>query len=304
MALLTSAAEAPPEQAAPKDFGFLGIQTETRIAGDPKSGLVVAYVNPASAAKEMGFQVGDEILTFNDRLISDREGFVDALRRENVNAKIRFRLRRGGEIIPLTGRIGSYFKTMKAYQDFLRKEHVGKPLPELPALTWWDPEAKRWAPQKNDWGQLQGKVAVVFSFDDCPSCTEALLQRISATKEALSSSTLAKLVTSAGIYYDEMPGKAGKDASLKSAEALFLKTQPNFPVAVAHYPGDKVSTESREKHFLIHSHGMVILDPKGTVKYLQILGRPGADFSSAYKAELSAVQGGAGGSPQGSPEAK
>ncbi len=304
MASLTFALEAPPEQAAPKDFGFLGIQTEPKTPGDPKGGIVVTYVNPASSAKEMGFQVGDEILTLNDMMVSDRETFVDALRKENVNAKLRFRLRRGGETIPLTGRIGSYVKTMKAFQEMLRKAYVGKPFPELPALTWWDPEAKRWAPQRDDWGRLRGKVAVVFSFDDCPSCTEVLLQRIADTKEALSSAALAGLVTSAGIYYDERPGKAGKDACAKSAEALFLKVQPNFPVAVAHYPEDKVSAQGREKQFLIHNHGVVVLDSKGVVKYLQILGRAGSEFSSAYKAEIAAAQGGAAATPQGSPEAK
>ena len=48
-----------PVGAGPNDRAYLGLETEVRPGGEP--GVFVAYIHPLSPAKEMGFQVGDEL---------------------------------------------------------------------------------------------------------------------------------------------------------------------------------------------------------------------------------------------------
>ena len=271
-----------------EDHPFLGLKTEPKSAGDPKSGLVVTYIYPASAAKEIGFQPGDEIRTLNDLLIFDQGTFINELRKENVNAKIRLVISRGGQEVKLQGRIGSYQKTMSAYQEILRKEMAGKPLPPLPGAVWWNPQTKGWDEKPNEAGSLQGRLSVVFSFDDCASCKKKKLERISQMKSVLDSAGDKVPVGFAGFFYGF---NQTKEKNLKAATDLLTASPPVIPIAVAYYPGDKPPRDSQEKQFLIENHGVAILDTKGNIKYLQILGEPEQEFWQVYQKGLEELRG-------------
>lgn len=285
--VFSSAAARAQQQAPGLDHAFLGLQTEPKSAADPKGGLVVNYIYPGSAAKEIGFQVGDEIRTLNDLLIFDQETFVKELRKENINAKLRITILRGGQEAKLQGRIGSYQKTMSAYQDILRKEMEGKPLPPLPGAVWWNPQTKSWDEKLNGMDSLQGKLAVVFSFDDCEYCKKKKLERISQMKNVLASTGDKVPVGFAGIFYASQT----KEKNLKAAADLLTASPPVIPIAVAYYPGDKPPQESRDKQALIQNHGLAILDVKGNIKYLQVIGEPDQDFWQVYQKALEELRG-------------
>jgi hypothetical protein len=82
-----------------------GIETETRPGGEP--GVFVAYIHPMSPAKEIGFQIGDELRAVNDVLIATPEAFVKEIRAQNIGAKLRFLIRRGGQDVRVEGRLGA-----------------------------------------------------------------------------------------------------------------------------------------------------------------------------------------------------
>lgn len=268
---------------AARDFSFLGVVTAPKVAGDEKSGLVVTYVYPGSAAEEMAFKVGDEVLIVNDLVVQDRNSFVEELRRTNVGGKARFRIRRGGEELQLQGRMGSYYKSMAAYQEIVRKEFIGKPLPPLPAALRWNATEKKWEPGPTGWEELRGKVGIVFSLDDCPVCRDARLRKLSLLKAGLSTAVGTKPLAFSAVYYDERQGKAGKEANMKAAAALFEEIPPPFTAAVAYYTGATPTVEERRQQFLMHHHGIAILDPEGLVTYVQVLGAPERVFAEALR---------------------
>ncbi len=286
---LSATTRGQAQQAGPVERPFLGLQTELKNPQDLKSGVIVAYIWPLSAAKEMGFQIGDEIRTLNDVLITDPESFSKEVQKENVNAKLRFQIRRSGEHRKIEGRIGSREKTMKAYQESVRKELAGKPLPPLPGAVWWNPETKNWDEKLDPTAGLKGKLSVVMSFDDCEVCKEKRYQRLTQMKTLLSKTTGALPLEYLGIFYDERPGKAGKEANLKTAAALFTSSPPAVPIAVAFYPGDKPTPADREKQVLIHNHGVAILNTSGNVEFIQTLGVPDQDFGVAFQKAIQSL---------------
>jgi hypothetical protein len=98
-----------------------------------------------------------------------------------------------------------------------------------------------------------------------------------------------------GVFYSEA---AGKEKSLKALETLMAAMPPHFQVAMAYYPGDKPPTADREKHAILHTHGIAILGPTGTVRFIQTLGVPEGDFKKAFQDVLNEL-GAAGGARVG-----
>jgi PDZ domain-containing protein len=293
------AEEAPPaakgqeKEAAPgavRESPYLGISLATKVPGDEQSGVIVTYVNPASAAKEMGFQPGDQVLIVNDVIVTDVKSLVSELQKQNAGSKQRFSVRRGGMDLKIEGRISSLDKTMKAYQDLIRKDLMGKPLPELPPMLWWDAPSKTWKEGPGGVSSLRGKHSVVFSFDDCAACRQKRYLVFSQTKTVIDKTAPTAPLAILGVFYNE---PKGKEQSLKAAEAILREMPAPFPVAVACYPGDKPAPEDRDKHALLHTHGTAIIDPQGIVKYVQTQGFPQEEFLQAYQQVLKEV-GGAG----------
>jgi len=274
------------QQPPPSDSAFLGLETRSKVPGDESSGLVVTYIFPQSAALQMGFQIGDEILTLNDILIRDQATWRKELRRENVNAKIKFQIRRKGKVTKIKGRIGSRQKTLKAHQNNVRGELLGKPLPPLPAAMWWNAEKKAWEKREDGMDFLRGQVAVVVSFDGCKTCRTHRLKRISAMKTQLEIDGREEAAAFAGIFFQGETGQMGKEANIDAATALFTSSPPTIPVAAAYYPNGQPTPEEKDRDVLIHRHGVAILDTKGNIQYIQTLGLPDQEFFQAYRKAL------------------
>lgn len=291
-------------QPAPASDGpYLGLQTEPKVPGDPMSGLVVVYVFPGSAAKEMGFQVGDEIRTLNDLVITDQKTFTGELRKENINAKVRFQVRRAGADMRIEGRMGSRLKTMTEYQATVRKDFTGKPLPPLPGVAWWNAATKTWDEKSTALEELRGKIGIVFSFDDCDVCLQKRYLKLSQTKRALAATPTGPRIGFAGIFYAETAGRGTREERLKSAEKFLTANPPVFPVAIAFYPGDRWTPAERDRQVLLHHHGTAILDPESNVKFIEIQGPPEYDFGIALQKALQEIDKGAT-PPQRAPGAK
>ena len=285
LALVLFAFTAPGVAQEPhaKDRAFLGLETQLKVPGDESSGLVVVYVFPKSAALEMGFQVGDEILTLNDLRVMNPAAWRKELQRENVNAKLRFQIRRKGKVMKVKGRIGSRQQTLSAYQEKVRGETLGKPLPPLPAALWWNTEKKGWEERENGMDFLRGKVAVVISFDSCKVCRTSRLERIAAMKNRLDTQGKEESIAFAGIFFQAERGRMDKEANLASSTAMFTSFPPSIPVAVAYYPNGQPTPEEKDRDVLIHHHGLAVLDTKGNVQYIQTLGLPDQEFFQAYR---------------------
>jgi hypothetical protein len=163
---------------------------------------------------------------------------------------------------------------------------VGKPLPELPGALWWNVASRKWEEGQRGWARFAGKVTVVFSFDDCPTCKEARLRKLSQMQRIVVSTAPKAPLDMVGIFFDERPGRSGKEANLKSAEALFDEIPPSFPTGVAFYPGGEVPGEALSSQVIIHQHGTAILDTKGLVTFIQIVGVPEREFFEAYQKAL------------------
>jgi len=293
-----SPAQTPPPP-GPVESPFLGVQTELKDPRDAKGGVVISYLWPQSAAREMGLEIGDEIRTLNDVLITDPETFSREVRKENVNAKLRFRIIRAGKEMKIEGRIGSREKTMKAYQEQARKTMVGKPLPALPGLLWWNAATKAWEEKKeaeSPWNALKGKIGVVMSFDDCSVCKSSRYLKLSQMQTFLSRTPGGDRVAYAGIFFDDRPDKSGKEKNLSTATQLVTASPPAVPIAVAYYPSGKPTPADRDTQVLIHNHGTAILNPSGSVEFLQVVGIPEQDFTAVLQklllAEAEKAKGG------------
>lgn len=284
-----------------RDFAYLGVQTAPRDPSAAQGGIVITFVSPASSALEMGLQAGDEIVTFNDLIILDQKQLVAELRKENINAKVRFKVRRKGDELRIEGRIGSYQKTMQAYQDHLRKEYGGKPLPKPPATLWWNGAKRGWEVDEKVWDGLQGKLSVVFSFDDCEVCREKRYGILTKTKLALDATPAKDHLAFVGLFYADTAGATGKEANERAAGAFLEKAPPPFPIGVAYYPNEASSPQEREGQFLLHHHGIALLDRKGQIEYLQTYEPPGYDFSRALQGALTKLAEDAGTAEQGVP---
>lgn len=259
-----------------KDYAYLGVYTEPIRPGDDSSGLKVRYVVPGSAAGTMGLKKGDEIVALNDIIISDLPTFVRELRREKVGAKIRFLLRRGGEKVKLRGKIGSYV----AHQTTVRKRIYGRPLLPLPPVKWWDAEKRKWIEKKSGLAHFEGKVGIIFSFDDCPRCTQKRYQPFIRMKPLLESQYPNVPLALVGLYQSEPQDERGESAD--RARKLFEAYPSPVPVGLVQFPaGSPPSPEEREERLYLHKHGIVVLDSRGKVRYTQIFGLPEQEFLAA-----------------------
>ena len=291
--LFSTVASAQPQQGAPgvpqpqvRDRAFLGLQTED--IGDPaeKKGIRVSYIFPHSAAATMGFQLGDEVVALNDVFIDNRAGFIKEVRNNNINGKLRFLIRRSGESMKLTGKIGSYRKTMEAYQGELRKQYAGKPLPTPPSALWWNAKTSAWE-EKDHAAAFAGtkdKVSIVFCIDDCKFCMQKKLTKLATMQRVLKQSQADAPVAFVGYFYaDGRP----LDAAKKAAETVLKSTPLDFPFALTFYP--EGSKPDRDRQALLHMHGVSVLNHKGTVDFLQVFGEPEREFFEAYKKALTAI---------------
>ncbi len=269
-----------------EDFAFLGLRTRASPPGAEHPGPIVTYIYPGSAAAEMDFRVGDQIILLNDLVIPDQDTLVRELRRMRVGAAARFKILRGETQKLIAGKLGSYGESMRRYEEFLRKIYYGQAVPEPPALLWWNRESGTWEEKTEAWKDLRGKVTVLVAFDDCKVCRDhryGMLTRLRTLMAAAARQTPLGFV---GIYYDERPGRTGKEAGQRAASALFRETAPAFPVALAYWPGGESEPELTDPQFLILQHGTVILDAEGKIVYLQIHGVPAGEFLSAYEKAL------------------
>lgn len=275
--------------AALEDFAFLGLRTRPRRPDATSGGPIVTYVYPGSSADALGFRVGDEILLLNDLVVPDQETLVRELRRLKIGSLVRFQVRREGEEKRLSGKIGSHAESLRRYEDYLRKSFAGQLLPEPPEMVWWNRETGVWEERPDAWKDFRGKVTVVVSFDDCSLCRESRFGMLARLRTVMVAASRKAPLGFAGIYYDERPGKSGKEASLRSAAELYRSADPAFPVGVAYWPDGDLVPERTDEQFLILQHGVAILDSEGRIAYLQVLGVPGAEFLAAYEKALKGI---------------
>jgi hypothetical protein len=292
---LLAPAGAQDEKALPprREPAHLGVQVELKDPADKKSGVVVIYVMPGSSAQEMGFQVGDEIRSINDVLVTDPETFIGEIRRQNAGSKQRFRLGRGGQELKVEGRLKSQEKGLHEYQEILRKTFLGQPLPEPPGIVWWDPAKKAFVERRDGLSSLRGKHVVLFSFDECAECKREKFDKLSLASAALSSVTPPPPVVVVGIFTQRDP--VAKDKVIEAGTRYLTTNPPSIPIAAAYYSG-KPGPADREQQVLLQNRGVVLLDDRGLVRFLQVTGQLEADFGNAFQGllrQLGAVPPGA-----------
>jgi hypothetical protein len=258
-----------------KDFALLGAFIEAIDKTKPDSGLHIIYVIPGSAGDEMGLKVGDEIISLNDSLISNRKQLIRMLRQEEIGSTIRFLVKRAGETIQIKGRIGSYLETMGKIQERHRKQYVGKPLATLPETLWWNRETMEFGPGKDLLAGFKGRIGLLVAYDDCRGCQKYRVEFLSQlfTRTKADSKTLP--LAFAGIYQsDQQLRNGGSRQCLTGARILYETKKPAFRAGIAHFPKGMPTPKEREKYLYLHGHGVVITDPDGKVAYLQTTGYP------------------------------
>ncbi len=258
------------------DRAFLGISTEP---SSETGGIRVIYVFPASAAETMGIKIGDHVILVNDVRVPTPADLSRELRTENVGAKLRLIILRDGKRQRISGKIGSYSKTMQSFQERRRKAMVGKPLPAPPSVTWWNGTTKSWEDKPGALEPSKGRISVVFSFDGCPTCRKERLGRFAKMGKLLEQSAPGS-IDFRGLYFKE---GAAKKASLTAARELFEAIPTTFPLGVTSYGDAAPTPESRLRNVVLHQHGVAILGPGGNVAYLQIYGYPENEFYNAFK---------------------
>lgn len=258
------------------DRAFLGISTEP---SSETGGIRVSYVFPASAAETMGIKVGDHILLVNDVRVPTPANLSRELRTENIGAKLRLLILRDGKRQRISGKIGSYTKTMQTFQARRRKAMIGKPLPAPPSVTWWNGTTKSWDDKRDALKPSKGRISVVFSFDGCRTCRKERLGRFATMGKSLEQSAPGS-IDFRGLYFKE---GASKKASLTAARELFEAIPTTFPLGVASYGDTAPTAESRLRNVVLHQHGVAILGADGNVAYLQIHGFPENEFDNAFK---------------------
>ncbi len=266
------------------DRAFLGISTES---SSETGGLRITYVFPASAAESMGLRIDDHVLLVNDVRVATPEDLTRELRTENIDAKLRLVVLKDGKRERVSGKLGSYTKTMQKFQDERRKAMIGKPFPAPPSVAWWNVATKSWESKADALEPRAGHVTVVFSFDGCQKCQTQRLGRFATMARVLEQSAGATPVDFRGIYFGE---GASSEASRTAAQALFEAVPASFPLGFASYGDSAPTPESRLRNVVLHQHGVAILDTAGNVAYLQIHGVPEAEFYSAFKKVFTAAK--------------
>jgi hypothetical protein len=265
-----------------KDRAFLGLYTEKIGAENESKGIRVTRVMPFSAAKEMGFLVGDEIIACSDVLVNSPAQFANELRRVRTNARLKFLVRRDGKNIKIDGKIGSYVDTMVAYEKDTRGRLAGKPFPAPPQTLWLNRTTKKWQKDPDPFGKLKGTVAVVFAFDQCKFCVDQKLIKFAAMSNQYDQID-GTPISFMGIYYRQ--GNSNEE-SFEIVEDLLAQIPAQFPVGVAFYPPG--ARPDLDEQVLLHQHGTAILNKEGLVEYLQIFGPLDVKFANAYQEALAA----------------
>jgi S1-C subfamily serine protease len=90
-----------PAPTRPKGSGYLGAQIE-----DSKEGVKIMDVRPDGPADRSGLQVGDVILSINDRRIATREEALQRVWQRKPGARIRLLIKRGAEELQIEATLG------------------------------------------------------------------------------------------------------------------------------------------------------------------------------------------------------
>ncbi len=264
----------PPAKKPVTDRGNLGIQLQAMHPGQNPEGARIVFIFPESAAAEMGLHAGDEVLTINGIDVPDQRFLSTELRNENIGAKIKIGIRRDGKAMELTGRMGSYQKTRKAFQDHMRRELVGKPFEPHAEIVW---------PAGVDGIKAsRGKVTLVVAFDDCQNCIERKWKKFASMEATLSQTGNAlDWLGFAGIYSSgEMQFAANEESLMK----VLGRHPAAFPVGIARYAGERIPENSHLRDAIIQTHGVCILDPEGKVFYIEADPEgPGVEFLTAIR---------------------
>ena len=273
---LLHAQKQPPKP----DRGFLGVTSKNVPNGQ---GVEVTYIYPTSAAETLGFALGDHVFLVNDVRVKNQQDFSNELRGENAGATMRFVVKRDGKTVRIKGKLGGYQKTMAQFEQRVRKEMLGKPLPKIPGLRWWNVETVGWYEKDTGINSLKGRVVLLFAYDNCPTCESQRFAPLTEwagllRKDAQSDDDVALV----GLYFAQ--GNSSK-VGQQSASILYEATEPKFHATFARYPKDYKADWAKQA-FLQH-HGMTLIDDEGIVRYVQILGRPGTEISQAFAAALT-----------------
>jgi len=278
------------------DHAFLGLMTESKVEGDPKSGLRVTYVFPHSSAEEMGFKAGDEIVALNDVIIESLTQFMTELRRERIDATVSFLVQRAGESkwIPLRGKIGSYKRTMTKFEEDVRKRLVGESLPKLPRVLWWDDKEKKLSDTFDLEKAVAGKVAIFYGFDSLmqpiPRPDNSVFipsyLRFQETSRRLGQIIAKDSFVVVSLFRDErILTEKGEEAMIAAAKEIFVANPPVGLGGVILFP-EEMEPREREDLFFLRNRGVALVGGKGKIEYLQVFDDPGPDFLRALQKAL------------------
>lgn len=277
---LTTVVDAQNSAVTRTDRGFLGISSKN-VPGN--HGVVVTYIFPTSSAETLGFQLGDQIILVNDVRIKNQVQFSQELRAENPNATMRFVVKRNGKLERIRGKLGSYKKTMARFQVRVQQHMLGKPLPKLPRLYWWDTEKLDWSDNKEGIDRFKGRITVLFAYDNCPRCEGDRYAPLQGwTDRVLSDVATDDTVSMVGVFFGN--GEPLKN-TLEDASVLYEGTTPKFEAALAHYPATQ-KLDWLNQAFL-RQHGIVLVDEEGIVRYVQVNGPLGPAVNQAFSAMLT-----------------
>lgn len=252
----------------------LGVQLLPIRPGEEKEGVRLNFVYPGSAAEAMGLRAGDELLEMDGAEVPDRKTLGRDLQRKATGQELRFKVRRGAEVLEIRGPMGNFQRTRKAFREHLEREILGKPLAPGCEIVWPD--------GVDGLKALKGKVGVVVTFDRSPESADGVWRRISKKGDEL-----AKLkqdwIAFAGIYTNF---NESDEANLEARKRILARAPTTIPVGVARYPGG-VPLNSLGKDPLFQKTGTALLDPEGKVLYLEIMefesDNPQADLQKAME---------------------
>jgi hypothetical protein len=239
------------------DRPSLGVQVASPRQGQTPGGLTLAYVYPGAAAQEMGFRSGDEILEMNGAPVTDRESFVKELQRQAIGAKVEFKVRRGGETITLSGAMGNFQRTRKAFLEHCRAL-VGKPFTPVASMHWVD--------GVDGLASLKGKIGIFISIDGCRDCLQGNWQKFRTAWKALK---VQQNVAICAVYSD--PDRPFAE-NLKARNFIEERYSAGFPFGVAKYPGDRPPSDSMGLEPVVQGHGVAIIGPDGSLIYQEVSG--------------------------------
>jgi hypothetical protein len=218
--------------------------------------VLINYVYPGSSAEAMGFRAGDELVGMDEKAVKDGADLGTRLRATSIGQAVRFRVRRSGDEMDLTGTMGGFESTRKGYLERMRRDFLGKPFAPLATIDWPD--------GIDGLRSLRGKVALVFCIDGCRTCLEGTYRSTVRRAEEL------RKLQQSWIGFAGITAADGKAASEAARKAAIERYPALFPIGVARYPGDRPPPDAPGRDPLIQQHGIVVLDPEGKVLYMEL----------------------------------